>query len=283
MKLWLTPGGRVVLSGLFFAFLVLGVTGVQPVRGVWGAAAVDPQYDASAALRTSQDAIGTALSDLTLRNGGGQPLKLSSFQGKPLLINLIYTSCFHACPLVVQTLDAALDDAENTFGVGAFNVVSIGFDTNVDTPERMRRFAAAQGIDRANWQFLSASRETMDTLVEEIGFIFYPSTKGFDHLAQTTIIDSDGVVYYQVYGSEFDSPRLVEPLKDLIFGRAGNYTSVDGLVNRLLLFCTIYDTSSGRYRFDYSLIIGATIGFLSLMGIAVFLVRSWRRLPQDRA
>ena len=283
MNHWLTSGGRIVLSVSIAAALVLSAIILYPVHGARSAASVNPQYDPAAALKTSQGAIGTELGDFTLRDINGQTLKLSSFRGKPLLINLIYTSCFHACPVVVQTLDAALDDAEGTFGSDAFNVISIGFDTDVDTPVRMRRFAAAQGISRPNWQFLSADKETISQLVQQVGFIFYTSTKGFDHLAQTTIIDAEGVVYYQVYGSEFESPRLVEPMKDLIFGRAGNYTSIDGLVNRLLLFCTIYDTSSGRYRFDYSLIVGATIGFFSLIGIAVFLVRSWRRLPQNRA
>ena len=248
-----------------------------------GAAAVNPQYDPDAALAYSQAVIGSQLDDYLLRDRAGNQLSLSAFRGKPLLINLIYTSCFHACPVVVQTLDAAVDVAAETFGADAFNVVSIGFDGDVDTPERMRAFAAAQGISHDNWKFLSTDSETVFRLAAQVGFIFFPSTKGFDHLAQTTLIDTNGVVYYQVYGSEFDAPILVEPMKDLIFGRAGNYTSVDGLVNRLLLFCTIYDTSSGRYRFDYSFFVSVAIGLFSLIGVAVFLVRNWRREPRGRA
>jgi len=44
----------------------------------------------------------------------------------------------------------------------------------------------------------------------------------------------------------------------------------------LRLLCTVYDPSSGRYRFDYSIFVGGTIGAICLLGIAVFLVRSWR-------
>ncbi len=251
-------------------------------QSAFAAAAVNSQYDPDVALEYSQAVIGSSLDEFSFRDRHGKPISLSSFRGKPLLINLIYTSCFHACPVVVQTLDAAIDVAAETFGTEAFNIVSIGFDANVDTPERMRSFAAAQGITHDNWSFLSTDSETIYKLAEQVGFIFFPSTKGYDHLAQTTLIDSEGVVYYQVYGSEFDSPILVEPMKDLIFGRASNYTSIEGLVNRLLLFCTIYDTSSGRYRFDYSLFIGAGIGLFSLFGVATFLVRNLRRGPQGR-
>lgn len=267
----------------FALIIILVFLTFAPAAGpAHASAAVNPQYDPDAALDYSQSVIGNTLDAFTFLDIKGNPRTLASFRGKPLLINLIYTSCFHACPVVVQTLDSAVDVASQTFGADAYNVVSIGFDTDVDTPERMRSFAAAQGINHDNWLFLSTDKKTVYQLAQQVGFIFYPSTKGFDHLAQTTIVDSDGVVYYQVYGSEFDAPILVEPMKDLIFGRAGNFSSIDGLVNRLLLFCTIYDTSSGTYRFDYSIFIGATIGLFSLLGVAVFLFRNWRRGPHER-
>ena len=106
-----------------------------------------------------------------------------------------------------------------------------------------------------------------------MGFIYFASPKGFDHLAQTTVIDAEGRVYRQVYGSDFDPPALVEPLKDLVFERRGNLNSLSGLINRVRLFCTLYDPASQRYRFDYSLFIALTVGFLSLCVIGTILVR----------
>ncbi|MBZ0217550.1 MAG: SCO family protein [Fimbriimonadaceae bacterium] len=272
-------------AGTFFLaalICLLTISAFTAAQRALAAAAINPQYDPDTALAYSRSVIGKPLGAFTFLDVNGNERSLESFRGKPLLINLIYTSCFHACPVVVQTLDRAVSVASRTFGSDAYNIVSIGFDTDVDTPERMRSFAAAQGISHDNWWFLSADKETVYRLAEQVGFIFFPSTKGFDHLAQTTLIDAEGIVYYQVYGSQFDSPILVEPMKDLIFGRAGNFTSVDGLVNRLLLFCTIYDTSSGTYKFDYSIFIGAAIGLFSLFGIAVFLARNWRRQPPGR-
>jgi protein SCO1/2 len=54
------------------------------------------------------------------------------------------------------------------------------------------------------------------------------------------------------------------PLKKLVWGRNLDRRTIDGLVNTVKLFCTIYDPASGRYRFDYSLIVNILAGGLAL-------------------
>jgi protein SCO1/2 len=72
----------------------------------------------------------------------------------------------------------------------------------------------------------------------------------------------------QVYGEDFAPPLVVEPLKKLVWGGNLDRRTLEGLVNTVKLFCTIYDPSSGRYRFDYSLIVNIAAGSLAL-GIAL--------------
>ena len=76
--------------------------------------------------------------------------------------------------------------------------------------------------------------------------------------------------------------RWSSRLRSLVLGRTSAWASVDGLIDRIKLFCTLYDPRSGRYRFDYSLFIAIAIGLACLSGVAIFLVREWRR-PQDPA
>ena len=90
---------------------------------------------------------------------------------------------------------------------------TVGFDTPVDTPDAMRVFANRQKVDDSGWAFLSTSAEIMAELVNNIGFVYFPSPRGFDHINQVTVVDAEGVVYRQVYGAAFDLPWLVEPLK----------------------------------------------------------------------
>jgi len=233
--------------------------------------------DEKAALRVSQAAVGRMLSDHAFRDTGHKAVRLADFRGKPLVVNFVYTACYHTCPLVVQTLARAVEVAQDALGADSFNVVTIGFDARADTPSRMRAYAKDQGIDLPNWRFLSADAATIDALAAEIGFFYYSSPRGFDHLAQTTVVDPAGVIYRQIYGSDFGPQALVEPLKRMAYGQAGSGTSVASIVTRIRLFCTVYDPSRGRYRFDYSIVVGGTIGGVSLAAIGFVLFRAWRR------
>ena len=65
---------------------------------------------------------------------------------------------------------------------------------------------------------------------------------------------------HQVYGDAFDAPRLVEPLKAVVWGRDPRKSALANWVDGVRLFCTTYDPAVGRYRFDYSIFIGGIIG-----------------------
>jgi len=232
-------------------------------------------FDEREVLRISEAAVGKTPADYRFIDSRERPVRLSEFRGKPLIVNLIYTSCYHTCPLIVRNLARAVEAAKEVTGRDGFNVVTVGFDGRNDTPQRMRAYARDQGINMPNWRFLSADRQTIDALTRDLGFVFYPSPRGFDHLAQTSLLDRNGTLYRQIYGSDFTPPFVVQPLKELIFGRSASLLSVSGLIDRIKLFCTLYDPTRDRYRFDYSVIIGTVIGALSLIGIATVLVRAW--------
>ncbi|NNG04300.1 MAG: SCO family protein [Inquilinus sp.] len=234
-------------------------------------------FDPQGALAYSQSAIGRSISPHRLLDGTSNGRHLAEFGGKPLVLNLVYTGCTHSCPLIVQTLYQAVETAQDTFGPEAFTIVTIGFDTDMDTPEQMRAYARSQGVDLPGWHFFSADKATVDRLSGEVGFIYFPSPKGFDHLAQVTVLDAEGRVYRQVYGDAFEPPALVEPLKQLIYGRPSEPLSIEGIVDRVRLFCTLYDPASGRYRFEWSLFVGLVIGAASLIGVGTILVRALLR------
>ena len=66
----------------------------------------------------------------------------------------------------------------------------------------------------------------------------------------------------------FELPWLVEPLKELVFNRPGSSGHfVAGLVDRIKLFCTVFDPTTGRYRFDNSLFVRAAAGLTFILGV----------------
>ncbi len=236
-------------------------------------------YDSDAALALSQAAIGQSLHDLELTDSNGLPFELQSLKGKPVLISLIFTSCYHVCPAITKHLATAVAEARDALGEQSFSVLTIGFDTPNDTPLAMAAFARQQRIYDANWNFLSADEASMEQLVADLGFTYFPTPRGFDHINQLTLVDRQGEIYRQVYGAGFELPALVEPLKELVYNRpvAGQPFSAS-LIDRIKLFCTVYDPTTGRYRFDFSLFVGMAIG-----GIFLLLLSGWLALEIVRA
>jgi len=121
---------------------------------------------------------------------------------------------------------------------------------------------------------LSASSSAVEALAGDIGFQYFASSNGFDHLIQATVIDAEGRVYRQVYGQVFDTPLLVDPLIELVLGRSPpEQPLLDNLVSKIKLFCTTYDPVRDGYYFDYSLFIGMLIGGSIIVFTAVIVVR----------
>lgn len=265
-----------MLRGSSVAAAMLMVVAVTVLRA-GPAYASAQQFEEQAALERSQAAIGRALSDHSLLTSKGERITLAAFRGKPLVISLIYTSCHHTCPTMTTQLAAAVKAAREAVGTDSFYVLSVGFDTAEDTPDRLRRFAAQRGIDDPRWTFAAVDSETVAALARELGFTYFPSPRGFDHLAQTSVIDAEGVVHQQIYGESIPQPAIVEPLKQLVWDIEADPTTLAGWLKGVKLFCTVYDPNTGRYEFDYSIFIGIFIGVLALGSAGVFVVRAWRQ------
>jgi len=240
--------------------------------------ALGEEYDRAAALDISQGAIGRQIGEFTLRDTDGQPFPISKLRGKPLIVSMIYTSCHHICPMITRNLGGKIGVAREALGDDAFNIVTVGFDWRVDTPDRMREFESRLGLqDVANWHFLATEAGVVDELSDNLGFLFYTSAKGFDHLAQATVVDAEGKIYRQVYGVDVETTAIVEPLKELVFNTPRSAGLIEHWVSTFKLFCTVYDPNGDRYRFDYSIFTAIIVGLLSLGLIAAFVVREWRR------
>ncbi len=239
-----------------------------------------PEWSADEALAYSQAARGRVPDDHSLTDSTGATFSLHQLRGQPLVVSLIYTSCYHTCPIITQTLKRAVAIGDDAFGPGHYQVLTLGFDSANDSPVRMNSFMKQHGVSRPGWRAASGEAQVIQDLTAELGFIFFASTKGFDHLAQTTVLDAEGRVYRQVYGEDFEPPALVEPLKELIYGVPARESSVSGWVAGIKLFCTVYDPKAGRYRFDITPFI--SIGFATTILVALLIigwrsVRTWRR------
>ena len=146
--------------------------------GMHNAPPSDP-FNNEEALARSQSVRGQEIGNYQFRDRRGNPVTLHDYLGKPLLISLIYTSCYHICPTTTRHLAEVVRNSRSVLGDDSFNVLTIGFDTAIDNPVMMTRFAEAQGVDDENWKFLSGDPETINGITTGPGIYFLPLTKRF--------------------------------------------------------------------------------------------------------
>ncbi|MCJ7592202.1 MAG: SCO family protein [Woeseiaceae bacterium] len=260
-------------KALTLALLLVAVILATSIRADDGSTDEVDRYDPELALQLSQRAIGQLVGDYELSDENGRAVNLrSDYAGRPLVVSMIFTSCHHVCPATTKHLAQAVESAREALGADSFDVVTIGFDVANDTPQAMAAFARRQGVDDENWRFLSATSETIQQISADLGFIFFPTPRGFDHINQSSIIDRTGAVYSQVYGVTFELPWLVEPLKEIVLNRPSSVGHLfAGLIDRVNLFCTVYDPTTGRYRFDNSLFVQIAVGASAILAILFYL------------
>ena len=236
------------------------------------------KFDQKSALQFSQGVVGKEVGDYTLLDRNGQPVRLSSYRGKPLLVSFIYTGCSEVCPVTTQFLAKAVKYMQDALGADSFQVLTIGFNAPWDSPQAMRDFASRQNIKLPHWEFLSADAVTMQNFTRDLGFSYAYSVAGFDHISQLTLIDQEGRIYRQVYGDNFELPQMGEPLKKLVGNVQTQYPGWKGLSNRIRLFCTVYDSKTGAYTTDYSFFFSMFISVVMIYALAAWLIREWRRV-----
>ncbi len=257
-------------------FLLLGVSQISSAVDV--DVDVDREetvFDQASALEKSRGAVGNILSGYTFTDINGMPVHLESFRNKPLIVSLVYTSCYHICQMTTEHLRKMVEIANESLGSDKFNVITLGFDTMIDSPEMMEDYAKLRSIDLDNWYFLSGDADSVGRFIDDVGFTYVKTTKGFDHILQATIIDQEGKIYTQVYGESYDAPLFMEPLKELVYKRPTNRGIVANIEDRVRFFCTVYDPASGGYRFDYSIFIGMFIGFMIIAIGVYFLIKEF--------
>lgn len=128
-------------------------------------------------------------------------------------------------------------------------------------------FANQHGVRLPNWEFLSPAAAIVDEVTRNFGFTYLATTAGFDHLNQISFVDANGRIVRQVYGESFTAQDIAEPLKAMVTGAPipPQTNTIEELVDRLRIICSVYDPLTGKYRTNYAL-------YFEIAGFATFLI-----------
>ena len=267
-----------------FAFVLFGLIGTALT--VTAQTATQPEslapteaslgLNQTAALELSQSVIGTKIDDFTLLDREGRPVRLSQYRGKPLVVSFIYTGCFQVCPLTTRSLQSAIDAGKAVYGTNQFNVISIGFNLPADSPQALKSFARQYKIDNANWDFLSPHEKIVGPLTQQFGFSYVATPAGFDHILQATLLDAEGRVYRQIYGTDLTPESVGEPIRELMNNApVAQKLQLEDLIDRVRILCTVYDPKTGKYEVKYGLFIEIAGGVTFILAVLWFFMAEW--------
>ena len=143
--------------------------------------------------------VGDALPDYHFTNQLGQAVSLSQFRGQALAFTFIFTRCPFPtfCPLMsnhFRDVQDALLARSN--GPTNWHLLTITFDPDYDTPERLKDYAASYHVDPARWSFLTGKLIDITALSEQVGLQFWrdPGGVGINHNLRTVVVDAQGRV-----------------------------------------------------------------------------------------
>jgi protein SCO1 len=165
--------------------------------------------------------IGKAAPDFTLEDAKGRAVALEDLRGKVAILHFVYTSCPDVCPLHAERI-ADIQEMVNGMPMRELvQFVTITTDPEHDTPEVMRDYGPARGLDPANWTFLTSGpdrpEDTTRKLAERFGHTFSKTEDGYQlHGVVTHVIDPEGQWQANFHGLKFDPANLVVYVNALV-------------------------------------------------------------------
>lgn len=155
-----------------------------------------------------------------LKDAKGQPVRLSDFRGKAVVLHFIYASCPDACPLHADLLGRVQSMVNETPMQDQVQFVTITTDPVNDTPEILEAYGPPHGLDSSNWVFLTSGPENPEEtreLVERFGHRFDVIDGGAQiHAVVTHVIDKEGRWRANFHGLKFEPTSLVVYLNGLV-------------------------------------------------------------------
>jgi protein SCO1/2 len=159
--------------------------------------------------------LGDKVPDYKFTNQFGTPISLAQYQGRALGVTFIFTRCPFPtfCPRMsqfFQKAQTALKAQSNT----NWSLLSLSFDPNYDTPERLLRYSTPYNLDSNHWQFATSDLWTVDGFSEQVGLTFYRATPTAlpEHNLRTVIIDAKGRLQKIYLGNEWTPAEFAEEM-----------------------------------------------------------------------
>jgi protein SCO1 len=152
--------------------------------------------------------------DFALRTADGRVVRTTDLLGKVVVLHFIYTSCPDVCPLHAEKIAEVQAMVNGTPMKDQVTFVTITTDPTRDTPDVLRKYGPAHGLDPVNWLFLTTAPDQPEDmtrkLAEAFGHKFSLTNDGYQmHGIITHVIDKEGRWRANFHGLNFAPVNLV--------------------------------------------------------------------------
>lgn len=156
-----------------------------------------------------------------LQDAEGHPWDLGALKGKVVVLHFIYAGCKDLCPLHSELIAEIQKMVDLTPMRDQVQFISITTDPARDTPEILKAYGPAHGLDAANWVFLTTRpgqrEDATRNLAEQFGHKFTRTEDGeYAHGVVTHVIDREGRLRGNFHLLKFDPANLVTLVNALV-------------------------------------------------------------------
>jgi len=209
---------RALWAPIAAALTLVSVAGAAMI-GMYRPTAVVDSADKpfpAAALRTHLPA-----PQFRLTNQDGQPVSLSDFAGRVVMVTASYSTCGHTCPRILAQARSVVG-ALTADELRDFRVLSVTLDPERDTAEHLAMFARGQTLPTPTYHLLTGAVDTVNGVLDRLSVARSrnPETGVIEHANLFILVDRQGRIAYRFTLGETQERWLKEALHLLLRERA---------------------------------------------------------------
>lgn len=159
---------------------------------------------------------GDAFPEFALVDQYGETVTPTRYEGKPFMLNYIFTRCTDAemCPLSTSKM-ATMQRLAKEAGLEDLEFISVTLDPKYDTPSVLRTYADAYGIDGENFRFVTGERAAVRQLIKSMALTHIDTGEDIVHSLATVLVGRDRKIVMRSVKKAWDPMAFLEAAKAL--------------------------------------------------------------------
>lgn len=148
-------------------------------------------------------------------NQDGKLVQLTSLRGRIVVVAMIYLSCPDVCPLIAENMQQIQAGVPKEL-TQKVTFALFSFDAAHDSPDKLKAYAVARGLDAKHWSLFRADDAAARELAAALDVTYQRRDDGqFDHSIVISLLNADGVVVYRQIGLRRDGRDFVSKIRKL--------------------------------------------------------------------